>query len=83
MSLSEQCPALMLVAGLQAPVIHRAQPRRSQWNALPMSPPGDEGNHHVGGMLIEVLLAVVVNRRCPWISMARGDLHLSKRNSCL
>jgi hypothetical protein len=44
---------------------------------------GDEGEHEVGGVLVEVVPAVVGDRGRAGIGVARDDLHLAKRDTCV
>ncbi len=42
---------------------------------------GDEGGDDVGGVAVEVLAAVVVDRGGAWVGVAGGDLHVAQRDS--
>jgi hypothetical protein len=45
------------------------------------SPAGDEGDHDIGGMAIEVLASAVVDRSGPRIRVPGGDLDITEGNA--
>ena len=54
--------------------------KRASANSRERLPSGDEGNHDVSSMVVEIGSSAVVNCRCPRIGVAGGNLDLTERD---